>query len=139
MANTHETLGGLFTDIANAIRGKTGSSALVLADRFPEAIEAIESGGGEIEGVTMVTKSSALAPGTVMYAASVINKNLGKRIYFALQIANGSVTSGAIFPKEGTIITNGNEFLVFAANGDLVVSEDVETSVYCGYIAVTLG
>ena len=47
MPNTHSTLTGLFTDIANSIRAKTGSSAPIIADAFPSAIAAIPSGGGD--------------------------------------------------------------------------------------------
>lgn len=45
---THSTLTGLFTDIADAIRAKTGSSASIVADNFPSAIAAI-SGGGAVK------------------------------------------------------------------------------------------
>lgn len=41
---THSTLTGLFNDIADAIRAKTGSSASIVADNFPSAIAAIPSG-----------------------------------------------------------------------------------------------
>ena len=43
MPNTHDTLAGLFGDIADAIRGKTGGSAEIVADDFPSAISAIPS------------------------------------------------------------------------------------------------
>ena len=46
MPNTHETLAGLFGDIADAIRAKTGGSAALVADAFPSAIAAIPTGGG---------------------------------------------------------------------------------------------
>ena len=45
MPNTYQTLGSLFTAIANAIRGKTGGSASIKADDFPSAIGAIPTGG----------------------------------------------------------------------------------------------
>ena len=38
MANVHSTLTALFTNIANAIRVKTGSTAAIKADDFPTAI-----------------------------------------------------------------------------------------------------
>ena len=41
MANNHSTLTGLFTDIANAIRAKTGGTESIAADQFPEAIASI--------------------------------------------------------------------------------------------------
>jgi len=44
MPNTHATLGALFSDIADSIRGKTGSSAAIVADNFPDEIDAISTG-----------------------------------------------------------------------------------------------
>lgn len=41
MANKHETLTELLTAIAEKIRKKTGTAAAVVADNFPEALEAI--------------------------------------------------------------------------------------------------
>lgn len=46
MSNKHENLTSLFVDIADAIREKTGGTATVVADDFPDAIRAIEAGGG---------------------------------------------------------------------------------------------
>lgn len=46
MPNRHTTLTSLFTDIAGAIRSKTGDSAKIKADDFDTAIEAIPTGGG---------------------------------------------------------------------------------------------
>lgn len=43
MPNTHATLGGLFSDIADAIRAKTGSSENIKADDFPTEIGTIEA------------------------------------------------------------------------------------------------
>lgn len=45
MPNTHETLAGLFADIADAIRAKTGGVAAIQADAFPAEIEAIYVAG----------------------------------------------------------------------------------------------
>lgn len=41
MPNTHSTLMGLFSDIADAIRAKTGGTAQITADNFPSEIAAI--------------------------------------------------------------------------------------------------
>ena len=46
MPNRHTTLTSLFTDIAGAIRSKTGNSEEIKADDFDTAIEAIPTGGG---------------------------------------------------------------------------------------------
>ena len=45
MANTHTTLSGLFSAIANAIRAKTGGTGAIVADNFPAEIESISTGG----------------------------------------------------------------------------------------------
>ena len=45
MANSHETLTSLFTDIANSIRSKTGKSNAIVADNFPSEIDTITAGG----------------------------------------------------------------------------------------------
>ena len=46
MPNVHSTLTSLFSDIADAIRAKTGENGTIVADEFPDAIAAIPSGGG---------------------------------------------------------------------------------------------
>lgn len=43
MANNHSTLTDLFTDIADAIREKTGGTETIIADNFPEVIAAIDT------------------------------------------------------------------------------------------------
>ena len=61
MPNRHTTLTSLFTDIAGAIRSKTGDSAKIKADDFDTAIEAIPTGGGEntLKKLLDTTKSSS--------------------------------------------------------------------------------
>ena len=61
MPNTHSTLTSLFSDIADAIRGKTGSSATIVADDFPTAIANIPTGGGGV-----ITTEVANATGTTL-------------------------------------------------------------------------
>lgn len=41
MPNTHQTLGSLFTDIADAIRAKDGTTPTIIADTFPTRISAL--------------------------------------------------------------------------------------------------
>ena len=48
MANTHSNLTSLFTDIADAIREKTGTTGQIVADKFPENIRGIDSDGSSI-------------------------------------------------------------------------------------------
>lgn len=58
MANTHETLTGLFTDIAGAIRSKTGGTGTIVADQFPEAISGISVG--------VDTSDATASPGEIL-------------------------------------------------------------------------
>ena len=44
MANTHENLSDLFSDIANSIRAKNKSSNVIVADNFPSEIDGIRTG-----------------------------------------------------------------------------------------------
>ena len=48
MANKHATLVSLFSDCANAIREKDGTTESIIADDFPEHIRAIPTGGGAL-------------------------------------------------------------------------------------------
>lgn len=63
MPNTHSTLSSLFTDIANAIRNKTGGTAQIVADDFPTEIANIPSGGIDPSDAT-ATESDILNPKT---------------------------------------------------------------------------
>ena len=63
MPNRHTTLTSLFTDIAGAIRSKTGDSAEIKADDFDTAIEAIPTGGSSIETIELsVTRNGNYIP-----------------------------------------------------------------------------
>lgn len=47
----YNSLGGLFTAIANAIRAKTGGTDPIVAEDFPAAVEGISAGGGDIDAL----------------------------------------------------------------------------------------
>ena len=59
MAN-HTSLASLFSDIADAIRAKTGGSSNIIADNFPTAISQIPTGGTP----TLQTKTKTYTPTT---------------------------------------------------------------------------
>ena len=65
MANTHSTLTSLFTDIADAIRGKTKGTAKIVADNFPEAIAAIPAeakfASGTIKAASSYSKTLTIS------------------------------------------------------------------------------
>ena len=66
MANKHTTLADLFSDIASAIREKTGSSDGISADDFPDAIRAI-SVGPRITTFTLASECDYGTPGVYKF------------------------------------------------------------------------
>ena len=64
MSIEHETLSSLFTDIADAIRSKTGGSAAIIADNFPTAISNINIHQGieSNKAVTITAASQEVTP-----------------------------------------------------------------------------
>ena len=67
MANTHTTLTSLFSDIADAIRTKTGGTDTIVADDFPNVINELNTCyiGGE-------TPSSDLGKDGDIYIVKVV-------------------------------------------------------------------
>ena len=62
MANTYTTLTSLFTAIANAIRSKTGSTAKIVADDFPDAIAGIQTGSDPVLEELSITENGEYTP-----------------------------------------------------------------------------
>ena len=87
MPNTHATLTSLFSDIADAIRAKTGSQATIVADNFPTAIAAIPQGGSP----TLQTKSKSYTPSETAQSEAVTADNG----YDGLDTVNVSVAAVA--------------------------------------------
>lgn len=74
MPNTHTTLTSLFSDIADAIRAKTGGTADIVADEFPDAIAGIEGGSAVIEPLTVTENGTYTAPeGVDGYSPVTVN------------------------------------------------------------------
>ena len=85
MPNKHETLTSLFTDIAGAIRSKTGNSAEIKADDFDTAIEAIPAGGGGgytteqvlgIDPIDSISYDGTALPDYALYRKTINNISL---------------------------------------------------------------
>ena len=94
MANTHETLTGLFSDIADAIRGKTDSAAQIVADAFPDAIAAIPQSGS---GDTMQTRYLTLKKMTVTIGANTVANAEDAHLYFSELVPQGAFYKSIAF------------------------------------------
>lgn len=110
MPNRHTTLTSLFTDIAGAIRSKTGDSAEIKADDFDTAIEAIPSGGGGytaeqvlgLEPIDSFTYDGTSLDSYALYKKTINNlslPNLTKINSNALAYANVSSDLSTLFSK----------------------------------------
>ena len=85
MPNKHETLTSLFTDIAGAIRSKTGDTTSIRADDFDTAIEAIPTGGsGEfttnqllgVDPIDSLIYDGTILPEYALYKKTINNLSL---------------------------------------------------------------
>ena len=86
MSLEHETLTSLFTDIANSIRGKTGGSATIKADNFPDAIDQIDV-HQDIEPaktVSVTSNSQAINPATGYSSMAKVTVNVRAAATIAL-------------------------------------------------------
>lgn len=82
MAKSNENLVDIFTDVANAIREKTGSTELLSPVDYADEIKAIPAGGQEYEGPYTITENIVLSvAGLRMTQDLVINVSGGGASY----------------------------------------------------------
>lgn len=118
MPNRHTTLTSLFTDIAGAIRSKTGDSAKIRADDFDTAIEAIPSGGEGytakqllgLDPIDSLTYDGTILTSYVLYNRTINNlslPNLTTISNSALSYVNVSSDLNTMFSKVERIEETG--------------------------------
>lgn len=119
MPNKHETLTSLFTDIAGAIRSKTGDSAKIKADDFDTAIQNIPTGGsGEfttnqllgVDPIDSLSYDGNTLPEYALYKKTINNlslPNLTKISNSSLAYANTSSDLNNLFSKVEIIDGSG--------------------------------
>lgn len=148
MPNVHTTLRGLFSDIADAIRAKTGGTEDIVADSFPTAISAIPTGRQPILQELTVTENRIYTPpqGTDGFSRVVVNQmdampdNIvtGKTILGVVGTAKTlRVETGTITPAE---ITNDIQidctpgyslFVLLLSSGSPTIGNNQITQIYC--------
>lgn len=138
MAVRHETLSALFTDIADAIRGKLGTTSTYVADNFDTLIESIETdpsgsttaaASDLLSGKTAYSKK-ALITGTIPTKTSSDLTASGATVsvpsgYYAStaskSVASGSVATPATSKAQSTP--------TFSRSGNVVTAKVAATSV----------
>ena len=101
MSLEHETLASLFSDIADAIRSKTGSNATIKADNFPDAIDQIDvhQGVEPAKTVSIISNSQAINPSSGYSSMLKVTANVRAGVvtlnadYTTLSSAGSSPTS----------------------------------------------
>ena len=106
-----QTLTGLFTDIADAIRAKKGTEDEIVATDFPSEIESIPSGGGGIEGGYNITLK---VDGTDWQVLSITAGD-------SIVLPTNPIKSGYVFT--GWSLTDGGEVINFpyTPSGDVTL------------------
>ena len=101
MANSHATIASLFSDIAQAIREKTGDSENIVADNFPTAIRGIETGGSGIvpSGTKSITENGT--HDVTNYASAAVNVDQ----HFTVVTVTESAAAGNV------TMLSGNDFV----------------------------
>lgn len=94
----HDSLNSLFTDIANAIRKKTGGTNPIVANNFPEEILKITAGGSGAEFVEVVAhnKTYSIDADEIFVIASSGSSGAGYvdsyTNYTKNNVTNGNIT-----------------------------------------------
>lgn len=125
----HSNLGSLFSDIADAIRNKTGSSSEIVADNFPSAIASIPTGSainptlaerGQIAaGATKTLDTDCSSGDYVCFCcgqSNIATATDGN----AYAIKNGVATALYEGGQANLVMTMSNGHPRFAASGTLV-------------------
>lgn len=134
MPNAHETLGSLFSDIADAIRDKKGETSEVkyVADNFPDAIAAISGGYSTLTTITGTTGSKTVgseARLAVSYTDSLISgAQLYCIIYSDIYTTTYPTLSFIVFKPDGTVVGRyASTISVSVADGNYTVSINKST------------
>ena len=120
MSQNHNTLTGLFSDIADAIRAKTGGSSQIVADDFPTAIANILSGPARTSADLEVSGATVTAP------AGVYSSDASK------SVASGSATTPATTISSSPTISVSSAGLITASNSK---TQSVTPTVSAGYVS----
>ena len=115
----HTNLKSLFTDIANAIREKTGITDIIIADDFPDAIRNISSGGG------ITSSDVTAAKAQVLKGYTTITNDSNDEVVEGAMLDNGAMnkTMDGINTKNVTIPSG------YTSGGTVSLTDDIDNEV----------
>jgi hypothetical protein len=128
MPNTHSTLTALFSDIADAIRSKTGGTASIAASAFPSAIAAIPTGP-----VTSGTSSISVTGIYDISSYSSVSVNVSAQDLFYARVQNGMYQD--LF--EDSAIVNLYSYTLASASFKAVSFKNLENVGYATFFNCT--
>lgn len=131
MANAHETLTGLFTDIAGAIRSKTGGTGAIVADQFPDAIAAIDT--QENLDAELSTQDDLIAQITAAVGGKAVPGEQKKTVSVTISVSSDARNT-AMYCEENrgvTIVSTGKTVTVDALYGIVTLTTSTTASVEC--------
>lgn len=150
---TYSNLNSLFKDIANSIRSKTGSTAAIVANNFPTAINAISTGTNTADA--NATAADILSPKTAYVNGSKLTGTIATKTasnlsasgatvtaeagYYASAVSK-SVSSGSATTPATTVYTGKVGMSFNASNGVVTASSvsgtaSVTPTVSAGYVS----
>ena len=113
MAETYSTLAALFTDIADAIREKTGTTATIVADDFPDVIRNV------LQVKTYLTFSS---PSSFTLKVNDTTKHWDGTLEYSTDTSNWSTWDGATTLSSAT--SGSDNVLYLRGTGNTVITGD---------------
>ena len=113
MAERHSTLAALFTDIADAIREKTGATATIVADDFPNVIRNV------LQVKTYLTFSS---PSSFTLKVNDTTKHLDGILEYSTDTSTWSTWDGATTLSSAT--SRSDNVLYLRGTGNTVITGD---------------
>ena len=113
MAETYSTLAALFTDIADAIREKTGTTATIVADDFPDAIRNV------LQVKTYLTFSS---PSSFTLKVNDTTKHWNGTLEYSTDTSNWSTWDGTTTLSSAT--SGSDNVLHLRGTGNTVITGD---------------
>ena len=113
MAETYSTLAALFTDIADAIREKTGATATIVADDFPDVIRNV------LQVKTYLTFSS---PSSFTLKVNDTTKHWDGTLEYSTDTSNWSTWDGTTTLSSAT--SGSDNVLYLRGTGNTVITGD---------------